>query len=675
MKTLNHTSIILAFLLLTLAVSAQHSPFGKFKGASLGTASCRTTDSNLIINSGVTERIYRLTPWGLRTTGLSMGDSKERIFIDSTNGADWDMGSDNKAILNFITARIDNDSGFTSKHITVVNEFEYREIGLKLRYVIWIYPGSGIRTQIELKIIKDGKANAYFNKLKVEYLPIQLSDSKVTAFGYYNNTERRDEAATPILKEQQVYSNTFVDWASGLLIQRRTNGLILIKESHKCVNQPGIVTGGFKISPYGVSITGLGLNINDLDANHFIKCWASWIIPYKGDSTYGMLALKKFDRMRYPLKKNDIYIMANTWGSGSGRYASREENVLKEIASQASLGIDVQQIDDGWENKYWRPRGTNSFYTATDSLHPVKYDAYPDGWNKVKQYATQKGIILGLWGLWTIPEKDLIWNYNQVGFKYYKLDGSYIDTKERLDNFRNRVRSFILYTHHSVRVNLDVTENSPRFGYFYGKEYGNIFLENREPFSGSYAFITYTPYLVLRDAWQIAKFINLNKFQIPIQDADKVNRLESDAYLYPNPYCVAIALMGSPVFFEETHFYSCEARKRIKYVLQQYKQYRNEMFKGYVSPIGHVPDNTSWTGFQNFINPSGSGFLLIFRELHNENTSENIKLKFIRNKSVELTNLLTGRKIKLFVNKEGLAKFTINKPADFRFYKYDIMPG
>ncbi len=704
-------------VLISPGVSAQHTDPGKFKEIRLGDAICRTTDSTLVINSGKIERTYRITPGGLSTRELRLPEGsggeafqvrrpgKQEWTVRSAQGgvnpsqqergdrgeqegvymseqernagkpADWDPGTDNTAQLEYMRATIEDDSGFTSKHITVVNEFTYAATGTKLRYIIWVYPGSGIRTQIELKMLenvtrtnRDGQTilNSAAPDLKnraVDYLPVSSGDAAVTAFGYYNATQNRDTDTTPILREERATPGSFIGWASGLLIRYRTNGLLVVKESHKCVNQPGIATGGFAIGPHGITVTGPGLAGEDLDTGGYKKCWADWIIPYKGDSTDALLALKEFDRLRYPVRASDRYIMANTWGNsdnspeGSGQYAAREENVLKEITSQAGLGIDVQQIDDGWQGrdyKQWKPAAA----------------VYPEGWNRVKEYAARENVKLGLWAAWTIPEDDLKWNYDHGGFKYIKLDFSSLNTKKTLDNFMAKVRSFVLYTHNSVRVNWDVTENAPRVGYFYAREYGNVWLENRKPVVP--ANVIYKPYLVLRDAWQVAKYINLNQFQLAIQNVDRVDRQASDAYLYKNPYSVAIALMGSPMFFCLTQYYPEEDRTKIKHILTAYKRVRDELFKGYVFPIGDKPDNRSWTGFQDVLPGTATGYLLLFRELRNDKDTQAVRLNFIRGRRLELTNLLTGKKETVLVDKSGYAKFTMANPADFRFYRYTI---
>ena len=344
--------------------------------------------------------------------------------------------------------------------------------------------------------------------------------------------------------------------------------------------------------------------------------------------------------------------------------AAGEKNVLKEIESQADLGIDVQQIDDGWQNpppivcrdtKTWRP-----------DKHEKRY---PEGWKNVRQFAKEQNIKLGLWAMDRISLKDLKWNYNQGGFEYYKLDFIDIKNYSQLELLINKVRSFIEFANHKVRVNWDVTENPPRVGYFFAREFGNIYLENRKPNNEP---VIYKPYLVLRDAWHVSKYLNLNKFQVTVQNIDRINPQKSDAHLYNHPYCVAVGLMGSPIFFQETHYYTKQAREEIKKLLALYKKHREEMYKCFVFPIGEEPDNKNWSGFQ-FYNPNKkSGYITIFRELNNKENKKNICLKFAEGKKIRLTNLHTGKIFNAKVSKEGNVTFIIDKPAGFRFYKYEL---
>jgi hypothetical protein len=173
--------------------------------------------------------------------------------------------------------------------------------------------------------------------------------------------------------------------------------------------------------------------------------------------------------------------------------------------------------------------------------------------------------------------------------------------------------------------------------------------------------------------WLLSKYVNLNKFQVTVQNIDMTNdTTKTDAHKYNHPYVVGISLMASPIFFQETQYYSKEARAQIKPILDVYKKHREEMYKGYVFPIGDEPDNKSWTGFQNYDPATNSGYLTIFRELKNNESSKELSLKFLQNKKIRLWNLLTNEE--KFINMNGdKITFVIDQNAGFRFYKYEII--
>ncbi len=494
---------------------------------------------------------------------------------------------------------------------------------------------------------------------RVDFLPVNATHLTRHYIGYYNDTQNRDKPETPLLKEA-VLNKPINDvernaWASILIVEDKKDALFVVKESHKCVNQYGHDTGDFTVSTDGIANTGTSMMPDEILPDRYRTAWASWVIAGKNDEDERELALKRFDRFRYPVDPNrDIYIQANTWGSGSSKNGSREENVLKEIEVQAKLGIDVQQIDDGWQSEpAWRPRE----------------DWYPDGWEKVKSSAKEHGVKLGLWAAAIpVPLDALKWNYDHGGFISYKLDFANLNNRDKIESLMDKVRDFVLYTGQKVRVNWDVTENSPRYGYFWARDYGCIYLENRKPEKPEK--VVYIPYLVLRDLWQLSKYCNLNKFQGTVQNIDQVNQKASDAYLYNQPYAVAIPLMSTPLFFQETHLYSQQSLNQIKPVLDAYKKVRSDMYACFVYPIGEEPDNQSWAGFQAQHPEKHEGYITLFRELNNHENTKAINLRFLKNKRLHFTNLLTGEKFDLKADDHGYVKFKIEKNADFRFYHY-----
>ena len=630
-------------------------------------ATALISDDSLVVDTSRMRRKWKWTSRGFVTVSLQdkvLG--VEWCGRKPAYSCDWSLwGIVGEAELLSVDAKVSDDEGFTSEHIEVRALVEYPREKLQVEYLIWAYPSSpGIRTQIRVKSLEGFSPEKFNGESRVEYIPVSFENTVRREIGYYNDTQHRNEPETEILREEVKTSPLSGieehSWGSILCIEKEGYGLAIIKESHKCVNQPGVNCGVFRCdSSKGVESTGSGLSPEEIVSSRFRGCWASWCLVYSGGDDGRELALKVFDRLRYPIKPNrDIYIIANTWGSGGGREAAREENVLKEIESQADLGIDVQQIDDGWQDENWRPRK----------------DFYPEGWTRVAAKAKEKGVKLGLWfNIGVMSPKELLENlkyhYNTGGFLYFKLDGLHFETYSEVDEVMKAVREFIKYTGHKAQVNWDVTENSPRVGYFFAKEYGCIYLENRKPES----YNVYIPYLVLRDLWQLSKYINLNKVQCTVQNIDRVDPKASDAHLYSHQYCVAITLMGTPIFFQETHLYSQAAREEIKSILRVYKEHRKNIFKGYVFPIGSKPDNKSWTGFQCHIFEEKAGYLLIFRELHNHEDTKAIQLKFISNTPLKLKDLLHETETVVKVAGDGKIVFKIEKPADFRFYQYKVL--
>jgi len=637
------------------------------------------------VTTGVVSCEWEVTTQGLSVTKLHGFGIKN--LVDSKDDLNcWNLSEIKSPVkLLGISVETSTDDGFTNSHIKVVAEFQYSELGIDVRYEIWAYPDApGIRTQLFIKKI------AEVNSLQLDFgtseaLSLNKRIKNIKAVGYYNDTQHRNKKDTPILKSEVLENNgdLKVDWASIADFKLGKSGIILVKESPKCVNQQSVNTGGFSFSENSVNIYGLGIDESSL-TSEYQPCWANWIVLYKGDEDNMQLALKKFDRIRYPIDNDrDIYIMANTWGSGdtgaNSKYASREENILKEIDVAEEIGVEVVQIDDGWQGsgyKDWRPV-KNAIYKndvpGTKQLLPngTQYEVFPEGWENVRREAVKSNIKLGLWNVSWIPFDDLAYNYLNGDFRYYKLDFANLESYGSYQELISRVRRFTLFSGSKIRINWDVTENMPRMGYYFGREYGNIYLENRKPVQPEN--VVYRPWLVLRDAWHVAKYANLNKFQITYQNIDMVNKQVSDAYLYEHRYCLAATLMGAPLFFQELHLLSKEAKTEIKSLIKVYKQNRAELFNGYVFAIGDEPTNSSWSGFQNVGPDKDGGYLTIFRELNNNEDIKIIELKFLKNKTIQLLNLENGFMQMKPVDKEGRVEFTGIKKGGFIFFKYTVV--
>lgn len=644
-------------------------------------------NNKLEFSSDAFKRIWEVTDKGLKTISLHDKTSGREwsSALPEAPDCDWELPLSEKSFCNGVLQSLEvessNDEGFTSKHVRMECRFAYKQEQIELLYVAWLYPCfSGMRTQFYIK--RQGNATVSGARQKMPYsrlenIPVAPSGLNRRYFGYHSDTQNRNDVFLDILKEEnashQLKSPEWNTWASVVCLENHAGGIALVKESHKCVNKAGHCTGIFTVSPKsGAANLGWGIMESEIPTGDFAQSWGSWLICWDNASTDREMAFKEFDRLRYPVNlENDIYIQANTWGSTTNsfdaRNAASEENVMKEIDVCAELGIDILQIDDGWqvsnENANWIPNENNGWHP-----HP---DKYPRGWKQVVERANEKGVKLGLWAAGQyIPLEALRKNHETGHFVQFKLDFVHFESRKEIEELTSKVRTFIKETGHSARVNWDLTEINPRFGYFFAREYGSIYLENRKPLFPT--TVVYRPATVLRDLWQLSKYVNLNKFQCSYQNIDMVDPRLSNAGYYSHAYCLAITLMGIPLFFQEVQLLSEDAKNELLPLIKIYKSVRKELFSGYSYPVGEKPDDKSWTGFQNHNSQTGNGFLMVFREVNNDSEEHSLELRFVKaGKKLKLKNLLSGEETIAEPDDKKRLRLKIPEAPGFLFMKYE----
>lgn len=650
----------------------------------LDSASITFDGTVLTARTGRITRRWNWTGRGFLTSAIAVEGGREwRLSGRDPRDADWLLpvceGINPEGRIESVRAEVDDDDGFTSKHVAFTAEMTYPEAKLALRFGVWAFPGApGLRIGLHIRALDGYHWDARVHRIEIseatrrvsrlsqghqrqDILPMAFKGTRRRMFGYHSETQQRNDPFLDLMleavDEQPVTHPSVCMWANALCVEDDAWGIGLLKESHKCVNRYGHDGGAFLCLPgRGVESHGWGILPQEIDLE-WRPAWATWCIVYPAGDRSRQTAFKQFDRIRYPLGPRDIYVQANTWGSSQGflehREAASERNVLREIDSCADLGIDVLQIDDGWQgNDYnrWSPAP----------------DRYPDGWSRVRVHARSKGVCLGLW-LAAMPPtlEDLERNAREGGFVSYKLDFAHLNGRQKIDELMRKVRAFIKGQDHAVRVNWDLTEVEPRYGYFFGREYGAIYLENRKPVWPRTT--TYRPATVLRDLWQIAHYCNLLKFQGSVQNIDMCDPLYTDAAAYSHAYCTAITLMSSPLFFCETHFYDDAARAQIRPLLAAYKKVREDLFRGLIHPLGEKPDGSRWTGFECALPEGDRGYLTVFREARNPASSHAFTLTHLAGQTLELKDLLTGETYTRTVSADGHLILSMDAPASFRF--------
>ncbi len=652
-------------------------------------------NETLVVSTGRMTRTWQVTDAGLKTVCVRDETSGTQWQMMQTAPAcDWEVpGVDESGHCNCriesVQMREDDDEGFTSPHLAVDMGLYYPGTAMRLRYAIWAWPDApGIRTQHWIRPGVTGRTRYLQSTGMAESLAVNMEDAKLQAAGYYNHTQGRNKPGDDLLKEWKseaaINDVLTVDWASLASVIGDQAALTIVKESHKCVNQTGCDTGEFRFDPCrGLVSTGWGVAGACLNPLEYHPAWAHWCVLSEPEDFAIQNAVKTIDRLRFATDiERDMYIISNTWGSrgapkglssenyGRGsRDAAKEDNVLREIEAAADLGVDIVQIDDGWQEAEddcggWIPSHDNGWHP-----HPTMY---PEGWKTVREAAKAKDVKLGLWGAaqW-ISLDEMLENYREGGFVQWKLDFADLPEYALVRELVKKMRHFTLETNHQVRMNLDVTENPPRFGYYFGREFGCCYLENRKP---SYPEkVVYVPHLVLRDLWQLSHYCNLQRFQGTIQNVRMCNPDRSDAHEHSQEYAVAIALASTPLFFMELQTFEQPEREAIKPLLAAYRKHRRYIYDCTVHPIGRQPDNSQWTGFQLINHESAWGYLLLFREIKNQQSKALIAFHQITGSLLRITDCLSGDSNDIVLADGKQIEWEIDKTPGFSFLRYEIL--
>lgn len=303
--------------------------------------------------------------------------------------------------------------------------------------------------------------------------------------------------------------------------------------------------------------------------------------------------------------RKTLITMSNTWGDMNSRDRVRQDFVRREIDTASELGLDVVQVDDGWQTLF--PTGAirdeknrRFFFDPMWELSEVRF---PEGMRSLNEYGKARNVALGLWFApdssngFERKERDLRVlrkAYEEWGFRYFKLDMLSIQDRESFDEFTdmlNTIRSF----GEDAEVQLDVT-NEVRLGFLTGVEHGTVFVENRYVKKPDYF-----PHRALRNLWYLSRYLPACRFQMELVNPD----LAAEAYggdPFAPVYCdmdylFATTMVSNPLFWMETQFLTQERRDQLMRVLPVWKEHRQILAGADVTPIGEAPCGRAVTGF------------------------------------------------------------------------------
>lgn len=321
--------------------------------------------------------------------------------------------------------------------------------------------------------------------------------------------------------------------------------------------------------------------------------------------------------------KKTSYIISNTWGDRSQDKCICEEFIKKEIDKAHFLGVDIVQIDDGWQqgttansvlaqSNVW-----GSGYRDNKDFWNIHKDKFPNGFLWITEYAASKGIKLGLWfspdaknsyEAWQEDAKTLCDLYDKYKIEHFKIDGVTITDKESEENFVSLLTYVDDHTKGKATFNLDITAGE-RLGYLYSRKFGELFVENRYTDWGNYY-----PHATLRNLWQLSKYIPTTKMQFEVLNPERNKDKYTDDLApstYDIDYIFASVMVANPLIWMEMSSLSVENLNKLQKIISVYRKYREDFVC--VEPIGDTPDGFSLTGFKIF--GKENNYVVLLKEL------------------------------------------------------------
>lgn len=336
-------------------------------------------------------------------------------------------------------------------------------------------------------------------------------------------------------------------------------------------------------------------------------------------------------------QKQTPYIMSNTWGDRNCDKCVCEAFILKEIERAAQLGVDIVQIDDGWQDGITANSALASggiwmggYRKANPQFWSINKSKFPEGFCNIVKAAASKNIAIGLWfspdnyndyEAWEQDADVMLDFYRQYGIRYFKLDAIMVENRVCETNIIKMLTKVREESEGNVVFNMDITAGK-RFGYLLHRQFGDLFVENRYTDFGNYY-----PHNTLRNLWELSHFIPAQRLQMEVLNNQRNKELYSDILApseYDIDYLFAAVMLAKPLIWMEMSELDEQSCKKLAKIISVYREYREDFEE--VIPILERPNGFSLTGFK--IRGKKQDYVLLIRELA-ENGGFDINVKEI----------------------------------------------
>lgn len=382
--------------------------------------------------------------------------------------------------------------------------------------------------------------------------------------------------------------------------------------------------------------------------------YAQTVIAYQNGAVGCQEALQTFQRqIRAYDSERDGKFLSNTWGDRSQDSRIQEGFMLKEVDAGARMGVDVVQIDDGWQKGVTSNSVLSAekggvwegFYASDAEFWHPHTERFSSGLEMVIRKAREKGMQFGLWfgpdsvedfKNWEKDAETILDFHHRLGVNYIKIDGVKARTKTSELNLRRFFDRVLEGSEGKVTFDLDVTAEI-RPGYFGMMHVGPLFVENRYT-----DFHRYWPHQTLRNVWKLSRWVDPMRLRMEFLNSDRnTEKYAGDPLApqcYASDYLFATVMMVNPLGWFEVSNLSDVYVEKVANLSAVWKAHRKAMASGHIHPIGDAPDGTAWTGFASVGSGRDTGYLLLFREL-NDQASWRVELPMFANESFEVEHL------------------------------------
>lgn len=354
-------------------------------------------------------------------------------------------------------------------------------------------------------------------------------------------------------------------------------------------------------------------------------------LAYRGDEAGRIEALCRLQRAyRSPVVGRDGLFLSNTWGGGNRDSRINEEFLRREIEAGAELGVEVIQVDDGWQKGRTqnsadcdgRGNGAWGSYWGRDAdFWRPDAERFPAGLRPLVELARAKGMRFGLWygpdssddaAQWERDAACLLDFYRTLGIDHFKLDSLSLHSRTAFERNRRMFDRLLEATGGKMVFDLDATAQI-RPGYFGLMDVGPVFVENR------YAGGHYSPWKTLSSLWQLTHVVDPVRLRFEVVNPEpKLGEVDrSTPYSiekWPMDAPFAVAMCASPLAWMELSEISSARREAMKKLVRRWKCERPMLHGGITFPVGEKPDGFSWTGFVTRNESARVGYVLLFRE-------------------------------------------------------------